>query len=317
MNALPTVYCISGPTACGKTSLSIALAQRIDGEIISADAVAVYRGMDIGSAKPTEEERQGIPHHLIDVADVTDNSFTVSTFRNLARNTIDDVIARHKTPIVVGGSGLYTDAIFSDMRFSTPSEPDLRTEIESEYDEDPKAVFEALKAADPVTAERLHPNDKKRVVRALEVFRITGQPFSALNRSFRNAQQDDDTYHIVRIGLNTDRRILYQRIENRVDRMMEQGLKDEAFSFFDRGLSPQNCRAMQSIGYAQLYGVYLKEETLETAIERIKTDTRHYAKRQITWFKRNPGIAWFDPLKISTDDILMNITELSEWKSMS
>ena len=310
MSAKPFVVCIVGPTACGKTAFSLALAQKLNGEIISADAVAVYRGLDIGSAKPTPEERNGIPHHLIDCVDINDETFTVSTFRALARSAIDAVISRNKLPIVVGGSGLYFDAIFSDMRFSAPSDPAVRASIEKAYDEDREAVFTALREADPHSAERLHPNDKKRVVRALEVYRITGQPFSALNRSFVSAQLDDDTYRTLRIGLNTERKTLYERIDRRVDAMMERGLEQEAFALFAKGYSPQNCRALQSIGYAQLYDVYKGKRDLNEAIEQIKLDTRHFAKRQITWFKRDAGTIWFDPCRISLSELTEKTTEL-------
>lgn len=310
MSEKPDVLCIVGPTACGKTALSVALAQYLNGEIVSADAVAVYRGLDIGSAKPTEAERHGIPHHLIDCADVTDSSFTVSAFRELARDAINSILSRNKQPIVVGGSGLYLDSIFSDMRFSTPSDPVIRSALEKEYDIDPMAFFEALRAADPITGERLHPNDKKRVVRAMEVFRITGDPFSARNQVFETAQQEDETYRTMRVGLNMDRKALYQRIERRVDRMMEQGLQKEAFSMFERGLTPTNCRALQSIGYAQLFDVYAGQETLDAAIEKIKLDTRHFAKRQITWFKRNRNTIWFDPTLVPEDKLIQSIEAL-------
>lgn len=309
MSARPNVLCIVGPTACGKTALSVALAKKLGGEIVSADAVAVYRGLDIGSAKPTEAEREGVPHHLIDCVDVTDDSFTVSSFRALAREAIDDILRRKKLPIVVGGSGLYVDAVFSDMRFSAPSDSTIRAAIEKEYDACPEAVFAALRSADPVTAQRLHPNDKKRVVRALEVFRVSGQPFSALNRDFSSVQQGDDTYRSIRIGLNTDRQKLYARIDRRVDRMMADGLKEEAFSFFDRGLTPDNCRALQSIGYAQLFDVYTGSASLGAAVEQIKLDTRHFAKRQITWFKRDQSTVWFDPTEQPTEITVQNITE--------
>lgn len=309
MSARPNVLCIVGPTACGKTALSVALAKKVGGEIVSADAVAVYRGLDIGSAKPTEAEREGVPHHLIGCVDVTDDSFTVSSFRALAREAIDDILRRKKLPIVVGGSGLYVDAVFSDMRFSAPSDSTIRAAIEKEYDACPETVFAALRSADPVTAQRLHPNDKKRVVRALEVFRVSGQPFSVLNRDFSSVQQGDDTYRSIRIGLNTDRQKLYARIDRRVDRMMADGLKEEAFSFFDRGLTPDNCRALQSIGYAQLFDVYTGSASLGAAVEQIKLDTRHFAKRQITWFKRDQSTVWFDPTEQPTEITVQNITE--------
>ena len=316
MNVTPTVLCIVGPTACGKTALSVDLARKLNGEIVSADAVAVYRGLDIGSAKPTGPERQGIPHHLIDCVDITDESFTVSTFRSAARSAIDGIAARGKLPIVVGGSGLYLDSIFADMRFSAPSDPSVRTSIEKEYDEDPNAVFEALRAADAVTASRIHPNDRKRVVRAVEVFRVTGKPFSELNAAFETAQAEDETYRTIRIGLNTDRKRLYERINARVDRMFSDGLIEEAFALFERGLTPDRYRAMQSIGYAQLYEAYLGNCSVEEAKEQIKLDTRHFAKRQITWFKRNPNTIWFDPFETDMSEIIQQITEMVKWRSI-
>lgn len=307
---MKTVLCIVGPTACGKTALSVAIAQAFSGEIVSADAVAVYRGLDIGSAKPSKEERQGIPHFMIDCADITDDSFTVSAFREKAREAIEAILSRGDLPVIVGGSGLYLDAIFADMNFSAPSDPEIRAAIEKEYDRDQNAVFEALRAADAQTANRLHPNDKKRVVRALEVYRITDKPFSEINRAFEKAQQNDGTYRTIRIGLNTDRRILYDRIDRRVDRMMEQGLPEEAYSLFDRGFTPDRYRAMQSIGYAQLYEAYCGRCTEAEAVDRIKLDTRHFAKRQITWFKRNRDTVWFDPMQVSMPQIIEKVTEL-------
>ena len=317
MSVNPIVLCIVGPTACGKTKLSVSLAKKLDGEIVSADAVAVYRGLDIGSAKPTEAEREGIPHHLVDCVEVTDDTFTVSSFRELARTAIDDILLRNKFPIVVGGSGLYLDAVFSNMRFSAPSDPAVRAEIETDYDMNLEAVFAALREADPVTAERLHPNDKKRVVRAMEVYRITGKPFSALNPSFITAQKGDETYRPIRIGLNTDRQTLYCRIDARVERMMEQGLQKEAFSFFERGLTPDNCRALQSIGYAQLYDAFTGKCSLSEAVARIKLDTRHFAKRQITWFKRDIDTKWFDPIETPYEELIKNITEIVQWNRMN
>ncbi len=310
MSKQSTVLCIVGPTACGKTDLSVNTALALSGEIVSADAVAVYRGLDIGSAKPSVPERQGIPHHLIDCADITDDSFTVSTFRTMAREVIDNILSRGRLPIVVGGSGLYLDSIFSDMRFSAPSNPAIRDEIEKEYDVDPKGVYETLKAFDEPSYQRLHVNDKKRIVRAVEVYRITGQPFSELNRDFETAQQNDDTYRSIRIGLNTDRSLLYQRIERRVDLMMEQGLLHEAYSLFDQGFTPDRYRAMQSIGYSQLYDAYLGVCSVEDAVSKIKIDTRHFAKRQLTWFKRNKQTVWFDPYVTPQNEIIRKITEL-------
>ncbi len=310
MSTKPTVLCIVGPTACGKTSLSIEASLALSGEVVSADAVAVYRGLDIGSAKPSLAERKGVVHHLIDCADITDSSFTVSTFRTLSRNAINDIASRGKLPVVVGGSGLYLDAVFSDMRFSAPSDPEIRASIEAEYDRNPGTVYDALSACDPVSAERLHINDRKRIVRALEVYRISGKPFSELNKSFEDAQQSDDTYHILRIGVNTDRNVLYHRIEQRVDHMMQDGLYEEACAFFKKGFTPENTRALQSIGYAQLYDVFCGQCSMEDAVAKIKLDTRHFAKRQITWFKRNQQTVWFDPFKTPLQQIINTVMEL-------
>jgi tRNA dimethylallyltransferase len=310
MSTKPAVLSVVGPTATGKTALSVSLAKRLHGEIVSADAVAVYRGMDVGSAKPTPEERQGVPHHMIDCAEITDTDFTVSAFREQARAAIDGVLARNRLPIVVGGSGLYADAIFSDMRFSAPSDPALRAALETDYDRDKNAFFALLSASDPVTAARLHPNDKKRVVRAMEVYRLTGKPFSELNRSFRSAQAGDGTYRIVRVGLTADRGVLYSRIDRRVDRMAENGLIDEAYGLFARGLTPDRYTAMQAIGYAQLYEAYCGRCSEAEAIDAIKLATRHFAKRQITWFKRDPNTVWFDILRQDPEEIITQITEL-------
>ena len=305
-----TVLCIVGPTASGKTSLSVELAKRLNGEIVSADAVAVYRRLDIGSAKPTIEERQGIPHHMIDCADITDADYTVAAFREQARSSIDTILSRNRLPIIVGGSGLYVDAIFSDMRFSAPSDPQIRTELEQEYDRDQKAFFDLLRSNDHVTAERLHPNDKKRVVRAMEVFRLTGKPFSELNQTFSAAQTNDETYRVVRVGLSLDREELYRRIEQRVDDMVKQGLVQEAYGLFSEGLTPDRCTAMQAIGYAQLYDAYRGVCSTEDAICQIKLATRHFAKRQITWFKRNQDTIWFDCIRTDREVLIKEITEL-------
>ena len=310
MNVPNTVLCIVGPTASGKTALSVAAAKRFDGEIVSADAVSVYRGLNIGSAKPTIEERQGIPHHLIDCVDVTDAGFSVSVFRALARAAIDGIIAHGKLPVVVGGSGLYADAVFSDMGFSVPSDSSVRAALEAEYDRDQNAVFARLSASDPITAARLHPNDKKRVVRALEVFTLTGRPFSEWNQAFERAQQNDGTYRTVKIGLSLPRETLYERINRRVDQMMRDGLKAEAFDLFAQGYAPDCCTAMHSIGYTQLYELYCGRCTEEEAIEEIKLATRHFAKRQMTWFKRDPQTIWIDPLSTPVETLLDQIEEL-------
>lgn len=305
-----TVLCIVGPTASGKTALSVAAAERFHGEIVSADAVSVYRGLDIGSAKPTLSERRGIPHHLIDCVDISDRSFSVSAFRSLARDAIDGILARRKLPIVVGGSGLYADAVFADMGFSVPSDSTVRAALEDAYDQDPNDVFARLRACDPNAASRLHPNDKKRVVRALEVFVITGRSFSDWNREFETAQKNDGTYRTVKIGLQLPRDVLYDRINRRVDLMMREGLKAEAFQLFDQGYTPDRYTAMHSIGYTQLYELFCGRCTETEAIDAVKLATRRFAKRQMTWFRRDTHTVWMNPQELSLSQMLEQIEEL-------
>lgn len=312
MSTRPKVVCIVGPTACHKTELSIRLAEQFEGEIISTDSVAVYRGLDIGSAKPTMEERHGIPHHMLDCVSVDDVCFSVAVFRDMARKAIAEIVGRNKLPIVVGGSGMYCDAVFSDMTFSAPSDPAIRLRLESEYGTSPMDLWERLQRIDPMTAMRLHPNDAKRIIRALEVYEVTGQTFSELNRSFADAQKANQEYDVIRIGLNMDRQRLYQRIELRVDKMFDMGLVQEAFDLFDKGYSTE-LPAMQAIGYAQLRDVYDGKCTLEEAKERIKSDTRHFAKRQLTWFRRDKNTRWF-PVDAyeSVPDLMMEISNYLE-----
>ena len=288
-----TVICLVGPTACHKSETAVVLAKALSGEIVSADSVAVYRGLDIGSAKPTMEERQGIPHHMIDVADITDVDYTVARFRTEARDAIRNILQRDRLPIVVGGSGLYSDAVFSDMSFSAPSDSAVRAKLEQEYDSDPNGIYERLKAVDPEAAARIHLNDAKRVVRAMEVYLVSGRPYSAWNRDFAQVQRGDGAFRVLRFGLNMDRARLYDRINLRVDRMFALGLQMEAYALFDKGFTPDRFAAMQSIGYAQMYDAYRKVCTVEQAHDAIQLATRHFAKRQLTWFKRNPETRWY------------------------
>ncbi|MBR0081494.1 MAG: tRNA (adenosine(37)-N6)-dimethylallyltransferase MiaA [Clostridia bacterium] len=309
MSRLPTVVCIVGPTACHKTETAVQLARRVGGEIVSADSVSVYRGLDVGSAKPTVEERSGVPHHMIDVADIDETDFTVARFREEARAAIDGILSRNNLPIVVGGSGLYSDAIFSDMRFSAPSDPAIRRELEEDYAKDANAVFARLRSVDPVTADRLHPNDAKRVIRALEVYCVSGKPYSAWNDDFCKVQEASCGYTVLRYGLTMDRNALYARINARVDRMFARGLQEEAYALFQRGYTPDRHPAMQAIGYSQLYDAYLQRCTVDEAREAIKLATRHFAKRQLTWFRRNPQTVWFSFDEYDSADSLVNALE--------
>jgi tRNA dimethylallyltransferase len=287
------IVCIIGPTACHKTELSIELAKRVSGEIVSADSVQVYFGMDIGSAKPSLEERQGIAHHLIDCLPIDTPEFSAAMFRNMASEAIDSIISRGHTPIVVGGSGLYVNALTYPLGFAIPRNDLARENATNEYERDCEAAFQRLACIDPITAQRLHPNDKKRIVRALEVFDCSGQPLSSFGTDFQNSAGEQAAFGPMMIGLNMEREALYQRINHRVDRMMEQGLLDEAKRIFDAGYDP-SLPAMKSIGYQQLFAFFRGECTLQTSIEKIKQDTRHFAKRQLTWFRRDERIVWHD-----------------------
>ena len=287
------VVCIVGPTACHKTELSIELAKRTRGEIVSADSVQVYFDLDIGSAKPSVEERQGIPHHMIDCLPIDTADVSVSMFRSMAMDAIDDIVSRGNTPIVVGGSGLYVNALTYPLGFAVPKNDEIRARVAAEYDQDPLKTYERLKACDPVSAQKLHPNDKKRIVRALEVYDCSGQPLSSYGADFLNSAGESPAVDPLMIGLTMDRDALYQRINLRVDRMMEQGLLAEARAIYDAPYA-RDLPALRSIGYQQLFAYFDGAWSLEEAVEKIKQDTRRFAKRQLTWFRRDERITWYD-----------------------
>ena len=282
---------ICGPTACHKSETALRLAERWGGEILSIDSVAVYRGMDIGSAKPDVAERRRIPHHLIDMVD-PDDDFSVAAFQQAADAALQNLMQRGVQPILVGGSGLYCDAVLEDMGYALPSDKDLRSRLERAYDADPESFFRQMKADDGPSGEKLHLNDKKRVVRAREVFLLSGKPFSSFNRAYSAAQRRD-RYPAVRIGLTMPREKLYAAIDDRVDRMMVQGLLSEVKGLRDRGYD-RKLPALQAIGYAQLFAYLDGEVSLDMAVDNIKRATRQFAKRQLTWFRRDERIRWFD-----------------------
>ena len=288
------IACIVGPTAAGKTALSILLAKRLRTEIVSADSVQVYRGLDIGSAKPTLEERQGIPHHLIDCVAVDQPGFSVSQYKEMAGEAIESIWERGRVPLVVGGSGLYVHALTYPLNFAIPSDPVVRRELEVEYaPERQQDAWEKLRQIDPETANRLHPNDRKRIIRALEVFVCSGKPLSAYGNDFVNAEGREAPYDSILIGLRMERAALYERIDKRVDCMLEQGLLDEVRRLSSLGLS-RRLPALQSIGYRQLLEYLDGQVSYEEAVEHIKQETRRFAKRQISWFKRDKRIIWYD-----------------------
>ena len=303
------IVCIVGPTACHKTELSIELAKRVSGEIVSADSVQVYFGMDIGSAKPPLEERQGIRHHLIDCLPIDAREFSAAMFRDLAHDAIGEIVSRGHTPIIVGGSGMYVNSLTYPLGFAIPRNDAARENATLEYERDSEAAYARLENIDPITALRLHPNDKKRIVRALEVFDCSGQPLSGFGADFQNCAGEQAPFEPMLIGLTMEREALYQRINLRVDRMMEQGLLDEARRIYDAGYNP-SLPAMKSIGYQQLFAFFRGECTLQEAVEKIKQDTRHFAKRQLTWFRRDARIVWHDATNWdeSRDDLIEHVS---------
>ena len=286
----PKILVIVGPTASGKTRMAVELAQRHNGEVISADSMQIYRTMNIGTAKPTQEEMGGIPHHMIDVAD-PEEDFSVARYVEMAARCVDNVLARGKLPIVAGGTGLYIDSLLSGRTFA-PFSPDsaLRGELERELAEKGgQAMLEALAQVDPEAAQRLHPNDHKRIIRALEVYRSTGKTITQHNRE---TQAIPPRYNALTIGLAfQDRQAMWRRIDQRVDEMVAAGLEDEVRRLLTSGISPK-CTAMQAIGYKEFTQALSGEMTWQEAADVVKLRSRQYAKRQLTWFGRNPNTRW-------------------------
>ena len=286
----PKILVIVGPTASGKTRMAVELAQRHNGEVISADSMQIYRTMDIGTAKPTKEEMGGIPHHMIDVAD-PEEDFSVARYVELAAPCVDDILARGKLPIVAGGTGLYLDSLLSGRTFAafSPDSP-LRGELEERYRrEGGEALLAELGAVDPETAARLHPNDEKRIVRALEVYLSTGKTITQHNRETLALPP---RYDALTITLAFQRREdMWARIDRRVDEMMERGLAQEVRSLLDSGV-PEKCTAMQAIGYKEMAAALRGDGDVDRAAREIQLRSRQYAKRQLTWFRRNGAAKW-------------------------
>ncbi len=282
---------LTGPTAVGKTALSIALAKAIGGEIISADSMQVYRHMDIGSAKITPEEMEGIPHYLIDVLE-PDQEFNVVVFQELAKQAAAEIYSRGHIPIVVGGTGFYIQALVYDIDFTENDEDTAfrRTLEEQAKREGAEALYERLRAVDPESCESIHAHNIKRVIRAIEFYEKTGKKISEHNREQR---QNDSPYNFAYFVLNDDRERIYERINVRVDLMMAQGLVEEV-----RALRESGCRkemvSMQGLGYKELLSYLEGETSMEEAVYLIKRDTRHFAKRQLTWFRREKEVIWVD-----------------------
>lgn len=287
MSTIPIVVLV-GPTASGKTALSIALAKAYDGEIVSADSMQLYKGMNIATAKPSMEERQGIPHHLMDILDANE-SFSVADYLKLAGDCIRDIHSRGKLPILCGGTGLYVNSLVDNICFEEiVSDATVRSRLSQEAAENGNAhLLERLRQIDPDTAATLHENNLTRVIRAIEVYELTGIPMSIHREQSR---QNPSPYHACMLGLNyRDRQLLYDRINVRVDTMLESGLLEEARQVLQGN---PGGTAYQAIGYKELRPYFAGEATLDSCIDSIKQESRRYAKRQLTWFRRDERIRW-------------------------
>ena len=286
---MKNLICIAGPTASGKTALSIALAKELGGEIVSCDSMQVYKRMDIGTAKPTAPEMENIPHHMLSVAEPWED-FSVGKYCDMATPIVDDIIARGKTAIIVGGTGLYMDALIRGNAFAPCPSTGCRECLEKLANEEGiEAVIQQLREVDPESAQRLHPSDQKRIIRAMEVYLETGKTITQHNLE---TQQIPPRYSPVWFALeDADRATLYERIDRRVEEMLRQGLLEEIKSLLKEGV-PEKCTAMQAIGYKEFVDALAGRSSIETATELVQQASRKYAKRQLTWFRRNPAIHW-------------------------
>ncbi len=283
------IICVAGPTASGKTSLAIALAKLYDGEVVSCDSMQIYRGMDIGTAKPTREEMDGVIHHMLDVAAPTED-FSVSRYCEMATAIVDDILARGQTAIIAGGTGLYMDALIRGNDFAPCPSTGMREKLEQQADRDGmEAMLAQLASIDPEAAARLHLSDRKRILRALEVYYETGETITAHNAK---TQAQPPRYNPVWFALEDEnRQDLYDRIDRRVEIMLEQGLIQEIRTLLASGI-PEKCTALQAIGYKEFIGALNGECTVAEAAAQVQQSSRRYAKRQLTWFRRNSAIHW-------------------------
>lgn len=286
---MKNIIVLLGPTAVGKTKIAIELALALDGEIVSADSMQLYEKMTIGSAKPTIEETRLVPHHLVDQID-PNNYFTAAEYQKLAKQAINDILARGKLPIIAGGTGLYINSLIYDMDFGeNPRDRGFREELETlAKEEGNEAVHRLLAEKDPMASERIHPNNLKKVIRGLERVSEEGEI-----KGFEKSFQPTKDYKVILIGLKRDREELYTRINDRVDQFIEQGLIKEVESLVADGLSTENI-SMMGIGYKEIYDYIQGKTDLERAITLIKQNSRHLAKRQMTWFRRYEDVKWFD-----------------------
>lgn len=282
------VVAVVGPTASGKTALAISIAERFGGEVVSCDSMQIYKHMDIGTAKPTAEEQHKIPHHMIDIAEPWE-SYSVATFVKTARAHIDGILSRGRLPVLAGGTGLYIDSIINNIEFADyGSDEGYRAELHRlAKEKGAEYVHGLLAEKDPAAAEKIHQNNLRRVIRALEICRLSGKTFTEMNEMSRR----EPVYDALIFGLNVDRQTLYDRINNRVDDMIAAGLENEVKNILDIGVG-RDTTAMQAIGYKEFIDYFEGRATLDETVEKIKQESRRYAKRQLTWFKRNPDIHW-------------------------
>ena len=285
------VIVICGPTGIGKTSSALELATAFSGEIVGADSMQIYRYMDIGTAKPTSEERAHVRHHMVDIAD-PDEPFDAARYARMARKVVADLNTRHVTPFVVGGTGLYIKALVHGLFRPESTDPDLRSRLrETAATSGSASLHRLLVDTDPEAAARIHPNDTYRIMRALEVKGVTGKAISAHHRAH---MFQDDPFRVLKIGIRMDRKALYDRIDSRTDAMLDAGLIDETEGLLARGYAP-DLKSMRAIGYRHMVGFIRREFSWDEAVRTFKRDTRRYAKRQLTWFRADPEIAWFGP----------------------
>lgn len=284
-----SIICIAGPTASGKTALAVELAKELNGEVVSCDSMQVYRRMDIGTAKPSTDEMQGIPHHMIDVAEPQED-FSVSRYCNLAAPIVEDILSRGKTAVIAGGTGLYMDSLIQGNDFAPFPSTGVREKLEQEARaQGIQVLYDRLAAIDPEAAGRLHLSDQKRIIRALEVYLETGETITEHNRK---TQLLPPRFSPIWLGLDFENRAeLYERIDRRVGIMLEQGLIGEIQGLLSSGI-PEKCTAMQAIGYKEFLAALNGECTLEEAADQVRQSSRRYAKRQLTWFRRNKSIHW-------------------------
>ncbi|MGN8646913.1 tRNA (adenosine(37)-N6)-dimethylallyltransferase MiaA [Gracilibacillus sp. HCP3S3_G5_1] len=293
---------IVGPTAVGKTALSIEVAKRLNGEVISGDSMQIYRGLDIGTAKVTEAEKSGVPHYMIDILDPTE-TFSVADFQKQVQENIKIIQQKNKLPIIAGGTGLYIQSVLYDYQFaSNERSSKYHEQIEAQIDrEGIESVYQRLREVDPLQAEKIHPNNRRRLIRALEVYDRTGMTMT----EYQQKQQAESRYDFRIIGLEMERSLLYERINKRVDQMIELGLIEEVRRLYHAGL--ENTQAMRGIGYKEILSYLKGEVSLEEATETLKRNSRRFAKRQYTWFKNKMPVNWY-PVTVETkNQVFQNI----------